>query len=101
MYGTLITNYGYYTMWIRLAIGVVQPIYVGIKHTTNQRANGNSRTTKSAVKISLFLSDHLLKIAYHFKRFYFLSISTLFGSVIAPCAADPTRNAYLASAPDV
>jgi len=32
---------------------------------------------------------------------YGAAISTLFGSVIAPCAADPTRNAYLASAPDV
>ena len=55
MYGTLITNLGYYSMWIRHAIGVVQPIWVGIKHTTKQRANGNSRITKNVIKISFFM----------------------------------------------
>ena len=72
---------------------MVQLIWAGIKDIINQQANGNLKIIKDVVRISPFLSDHFSEESVISRK--------LLGSVVAPFAADPTKNAYLASAPDL
>ena len=102
MYGTLITNWYYYNNMNKTChrCGTTDLGWNQAYHqaTGKWKLENHKECSK---KLVFSYQNILLKIAYHFKKFYFLSISALFGSVIAPCAADPTKNAYLASAPDV